>query len=163
MRAFREAAHDLNPGVSLTAVKTMPERMAVQLWPFRTMGRMFSICGVLALALATAGLASLVIHAVNRRMREFGLRASIGASPRDLTRHVLGDALRLFAPGVVAGVLLAGIAASLARFVFFGVNVLNPTTYLAVAILEGIVVVVACVAPARRASRVDPLIALRSE
>jgi predicted permease len=162
-RTLREAAYDLNPSVSLTAVKTMPERMAVQLWPFRTMGRMFSICGLLALVLATAGLASLVIHAVNRRMREFGLRASIGASPRDLTRHVLSDALRLFAPGVIAGVVLAAVAASLARVVFFGVNVLNPATYLAVAAIEGAIVVLACLAPARRASRVDPLIALRSE
>jgi hypothetical protein len=163
VRAVREGAHDLNPIVSLTSVKTMPERMAVQLWPFRTMGRMFSICGLLALVLATVGLASLVIHAVNRRMREFGLRASIGASPRDLRRHVLTDALHLFAPGVIAGVLLAAIAASLVRVVFFGVNVLNPATYLAVALLEGVIAVVACLAPARRASRIDPLMALRSE
>jgi putative ABC transport system permease protein len=163
VRALQNAAHDLDPVVSLGAAKTMTGRMAVQLWPFRTMRSVFAICGLLALLLATAGLASLVIHAVNRRLREFGVRASIGASPRDLRRHVLGDALRLFAPGVIAGVLLAAIAAQLVRVVFFGVNVLNPATYLVVAIIEGLVVTVACLAPARRAARVDPLIALRSE
>ncbi len=163
VRALQNAAHDLDPAVSLGAAKTMSDRMAVQLWPFRTMRSIFTICGVLALLLATAGLASLVIHAVNRRIREFGVRASIGASPGDLRRHVLGDALRLFAPGVIAGVLLAAISAQLVRVVFFGVNVLNPATYVVVAILEGLVVLVACLAPARRAARVDPLIALRSE
>jgi hypothetical protein len=163
VRVLRDLAHEVSPDVALIAAKTMTDRMAVQLWPFRTLSRMFTICGLLALALATAGLASVIIHAVNRRLREFGVRASIGASPRDLTRHVLGDALRLFAPGVLFGLALAALSAQLVRVVFIGVNVLNPATYLAVAGLEAVVVVLACLAPARRASRVDPLIALRSE
>ncbi len=163
VRALQDAAHDLDPAVSLESVKTMADRMAIPLWPLRTMRSVFGICGFLALLLATAGLASLVIHAVNRRLREFGVRASIGASPGDLRRHVLGDALRLFVPGVIAGVLLAAVVAQLVRAIFLGVNVLNPATYLIVAILEAVVVLVACLAPARRAARVDPLIALRSE
>ncbi len=163
IRGVMEAARAVDPDVSLTAVKTMRERMAVQLWPFNTMRRVFAICGALAMLLATVGLASVVIHSVSRRLREFGVRASIGASPRDLRGHVLRDVLRLFAPGLVAGLVLAVGAARLVQVVFIGVDVLNPVTYLAVALVECAIVLVACLGPARRASRVDPLIALRSE
>ena len=65
--------------------------MGVQLWPFRTLTWMFSICGGLALLLATVGLAGVVIHAVNRRVREFGVRLSVGATPRDLLRRETGN------------------------------------------------------------------------
>jgi ABC-type antimicrobial peptide transport system permease subunit len=160
---LREAADSVDPAVALASVKTMEERMAVPLWPFNTMRRVFSMCGVLALALATVGLASVVSHAVSRRRREFGVRLSIGAAPRQVTGLVLRDSLRLFAPGLLAGLILAMAAARLAQAVFVGVNVLNPATYALVALLEGAVIVAACLGPAVRAARVDPLVALRSE
>ena len=75
----RRAARRVDPDVSLWSLKTMRQRMAVQLWPFRTVSWLFSICGLLALFLATVGLAGVVIHAVNRRIREFGVRLSVGA------------------------------------------------------------------------------------
>jgi putative ABC transport system permease protein len=144
------------------AVKTMRERMAVQLWPFRTVSWLFSICGVLALVLATVGLAGVVIHGVNRRLKEFGVRVSMGATPRDLVVDVLKSSAAMLLPGLIAGTVLAAGVARLARVAFVGVDVLNPMTYLAVALLECVVVVAACIGPALRASRVDPLIALRS-
>ena len=73
--------------------------MAVQLWPFRTVSWLFSICGSLALILGTVGLASVIIHAVNQRRREFGVRISVGATPRDLMADVLRSASRLLVPG----------------------------------------------------------------
>ena len=144
-------------------VKTMDERMAVQLWPFRTLSWVFSICGSLALILATVGLAGVVIHAVNRRIREFGVRVSLGATPRDVVTVVLKDTARLLGPGLIVGMLLAVAAAQLIRVVFIGVNVLNPTTYLLVALAQSAIVLAACTAPALRAARVDPLLALRAE
>lgn len=163
VRVIAETAHAVDPDVALIATKTMNDRMGVQLWPFRTLTWMFSICGGLALVLATVGLAGVVIHAVNRRIREFGVRLSIGATPRDLMRDVLLGSTKMLIPGIAIGLLLAAGAARLVRFVFIGVNVLNPTTYLVVAIVEVLIVVFACVAPAVKASRVDPLVALRSE
>ncbi len=163
IRPFAEAAEALDPNVSMLAVKTMRERMAVQLWPFRTLSWLFSICGVLALLLATVGLAGVVIHAVNRRLREFGVRMSVGATPRDLVTEVLRGSANLLLPGLVVGTLLAAAVARLLQVAFIGVNVLNPITYLAVALLECAIVAVACISPALRASRVDPLVALRSE
>lgn len=159
----RDAASAADPNVAMVAVKTMEQRMAVQLWPFRTLTWMFSICGSLALILATVGLAGVVIHAVNRRVREFGVRLSVGATPRDVIRDVLLGSTRMLIPGVTIGLLLAFGAARLVRFMFVGVNLLNPATYLIVALVQILIVVVACIAPAIRASRVDPLIALRAE
>lgn len=163
IRSIAEAATAVDPNVALTALKTMDQRMAVPAWPFLTLSRMFAICGSLALILATVGLAGVVIHAVNRRIREFGVRMSIGATRRDLMTEVLRSGARLLVPGLLAGLLIAAGVAQLIRFMFLGVNVLNPLTYVAVAAVQSLTVVLACIGPAVRASRVDPLVALRSE
>ena len=104
-----------------------------------------------------------MIHAVSRRVREFGVRMSVGATPRDLLREVLGSSVRMLIPGLIVGAVLAAGAARLAQFLFVGVNVLNPATYLAVAILQAAIVLIACAGPAWRAARVNPVVALRSE
>ena len=163
VRPIIEAANRLDPNVAMMAVKTMEQRMAVQLWPFRTMSWVFSICGALAAILATIGLAGVVIHAVSRRMREFGVRVSIGATPRHLVSDVLRSSVALLVPGLIAGVILAAGAARLAQAVFVGVNVLNPLVYLGVALAQIATVILACLGPALRASRVDPLVALRAD
>ncbi len=163
VRPFTESAQSLDPNVPMLSVKTMDQRMAVQLWPFRTTTWVFSICGALALLLGTAGLASVVIHAVSRRRREFGVRVSIGATPRDIVRDVLAGSLALLLPGLAVGLALAAAATRVVQAAFIGVNVLSPGVYLAVAALEGAVVVFACLGPAWHASRVDALAALRSE
>jgi len=163
VKPFLDAAHSVDPDVAMTSVKTMPQRVDVQLWPFRTVSWLFAICGTLALILATVGLAGVVIHAVNRRLREFGVRVSVGATPRDLVSEVLRGSLSLLLPGLATGTLLAAVVARLVQVIFVGVNVLNPITYLGVALLEVTIVLAASIAPAVRAARVDPLVALRAE
>jgi macrolide transport system ATP-binding/permease protein len=163
VRSLVDLANAVDPNVSMPSVKTMEERMAVQLWPFRTLSRMFSLCGGLAVILAVVGLAGVVAHAVSRRTREFGVRVSIGATPRDLLVDVLKSSALLMLPGLVVGLALAAGAARLTQAVFLGVNVLNPLVYLGVAIAHGIIVLVACIGPALRASRLDPLVALRTD
>lgn len=163
VRVVADAARALDPMVSMVAVKTMDQRMAVPLWPFRTLSWLFSICGSLALMLGTVGLASVIIHVVNQRRREFGVRVSVGATPRDLVADVLRSAGRLLVPGLVVGVVLAAGLAKLAQVAWIDVNVLNPLSYLAVALVQCVIVALACLAPALRASRVDPLVALRAE
>jgi predicted permease len=163
IRPFVDAATAVDPNVAMQSVKSMEARMAVQLWPFRTLSVMFSICGLLAVVLAVVGLAGVVIHAVNRRTREFGVRVSIGATPRDLVMEVLRSSASLMVPGLIVGLALASAAARLAQALFVGVNVLNPLVYAGVALAHGAVVVVACIGPALRASRLDPLVALRTD
>lgn len=162
-RPLLDAANALDPNVSMQSVKTMDERMAVQLWPFRTLSRMFTICGALAVLLAIVGLSSVVIHAVSRRTREFGVRMSIGATPSDLLIEVLKGSAALMLPGLLGGLLLAAGVARLTQAVFLGVNVLDPLVYLGVALAHGVIVVVACIGPALRASRLDPVVALRTD
>jgi putative ABC transport system permease protein len=163
VRPVAEAFRAVDPNVSVFAVKTMEQRLAVPLWPLRTLSWLFSICGGLALVLGTVGLASVIIHAVNQRRREFGVRVSVGATPRDLIADVLRDAGRLLLPGLLIGGVLAAGLARLSQAIFIGVDVLNPLAYLGVILLQCTVVSLACLAPALRASRVDPLVALRAE
>jgi predicted permease len=163
VRTFVDTARDVDPNVSMLSVKTMDRRMDVQLWPFRTLSWTFSVCGAIAIILATVGLSGVVIHAVSRRMREFGVRVSIGATPRHLLADVLGGSARLLLPGLLSGLVLTAVAVRVTQSVFVGVNVLNPTIYLGVAAVQIVIVLAACVAPALRASRVDPLVALRAE
>jgi predicted permease len=162
VRTVADAARVVNPDVPVVALKTMQQRMAVQLWPFRTLSALFTICGGLALILSVVGLAGVVVHSVSRRIREFGVRLSLGATSSDLLREVLGGGFRLLAPGMAAGVVLALAVSRLAQALFVGVDVLNPLTYLGVVLIESTVVLLACAGPARRAARVDPLVALRS-
>ena len=163
VRPMRDAAQALGSDLALEHVKTMRERMAVQLWPFRTVSWLFSICGTLALVLATSGLAGVVMHAVQRRRREFGVRMAIGATPRDLAVDVLRGSAGLLLPGLVAGTLLAAVGARLMRVALIGVNPLDPVTYGAVALIECVVVIAASLGPALRAAHADPLVALRSD
>jgi macrolide transport system ATP-binding/permease protein len=163
VRPMLDAAQGVDSRVPVLVAKTMTERMSVQTWPFRTLSRVFTLCGMLALLLATAGLAASVIHAVSRRQREFGVRLSIGATPRDLAGGVLRQGMWLLIPGFTTGVLIAAAVARLAQAIFLGVNVLDPLTYVVVGLIECAVVMVACLGPALRASRVDPLVALRAE
>jgi predicted permease len=163
VRPFLASALLVDPDVAMQSVTTMPQRLAVQLWPFRTASGVFTICGLIALILATSGLAGVVIHAVSLRVREFGVRMSVGATPRDLAVEVLRGSVSLLVPGLAAGLVLAAIAARLTSHLFVDVNVLNPLTYVAVASLECAIVMAACLGPALRASHVDPLVALRAE
>ncbi len=104
----------------------------------------------------------MVIHSVSRRIREFGVRMSVGATPRDLLRDVLTSGLWMLVPGLIAGLVFAATGARLAQVVFVGVNVLNPITYLAVALLQAAIVLLACIGPALAslAGRSDPGAAL---
>jgi ABC-type antimicrobial peptide transport system permease subunit len=163
VRPITDAAQALDPNVAMHTVKTMERRLAVQLWPFRTASSIFGICGALALLLATAGLTGVVIHAVQRRVREFGVRLSVGAAPRDLMVEVLRGAVKPLVPGVVIGIAVAAAVTQLLQAAFVGVNVLNPLTFLAVAGVQVLIVLLACLGPAHRASRTDPLTALRTD
>ena len=102
-------------------------------------------------------------HSVLRRTSEIGLRMALGAAPAQVLRMVLRESLQLVAGGIALGTLGALGAARLVRTMLFGLNADDPTTYVVVSMAMVAVAAIAAFAPARRASRIDPLVALRSE
>ncbi|HQL22639.1 MAG TPA: FtsX-like permease family protein, partial [Opitutaceae bacterium] len=123
--------------------------------------------GLLAVCLAAAGLYGVTAYSVSRRQREFGIRLALGAQHRQVFIPVLTQAAWQTGIGLASGLILAVIGAQLAATflgnVLFGVSPFDPLTYVTVSLLLIVVSLVATILPARRATRVDPMIALRSE
>jgi len=117
----------------------------------------------LALLLAMVGVFGLLAYSVQQRVREFGVRMALGASVADVVGLVLGGALRWIVPGAVVGLVLAAALARSIGILLFGVQPLDVVTFVSVAVVLGITVTIATVAPAWRAARIDPAVALRSE
>lgn len=117
----------------------------------------------LALVLACIGVYGVLAHAVAQRTREIGVRMALGAKPVDVTRMVLGRGLSLSAIGLLAGGALAAALGGLLRSLLFGVALMAPGIYAGAAASLVLVAMAACIIPACRASRVDPVVALRNE
>src|SRR4029077_1019453 len=124
---------------------------------------MLGIAGTMALLLGAVGLYGVIAYSDSQRTREIGLRIALGAQPNDVMRLILGEGMLLSLIGLAIG--LAGSLA-LTRFLsslLFGVTATDPLTFAGVAVLVYVVVLAACYIPARRATRVDPIVALRYE
>jgi predicted permease len=159
----RGAIRELDPQLPVFDVKTMAERVSASLTPRRL--AMYVLLGfaALSLALSVLGIYGVISYSTAQRTQEIGIRMALGANPRDVTRMVLRDAMILAVVGVVAGaVLFLGVGRVLAS-VLYGIGPRDPVTIgLGIIVLAG-VALVASYLPARRAARVDPLVALRGE
>jgi predicted permease len=160
---IREQVWGIDPGIPPATAKTMEQRMEIPLWPVRTAAGLFLICGTLALILAAVGLFGTTYLIVGQRTREFGIRAALGATPKRVMRHVLGEGLRLTIPGIVLGLAGAAVAGRAAASLFLRFDLTEPTTYIAAALLQTGVALTACLLPAHRATKADPMLALRAE
>jgi ABC-type antimicrobial peptide transport system permease subunit len=127
----------------------------------RLIGTLIGACGAIALALAVIGVYGVMIDAVRRRRREFGLRAALGASPADLLRLLLGSSLAPAAAGVAAGIAGAWLLSRIVQSFIFGLPAIDLALVAAIVVLMAVVVTAAMIAPARQALRVSPLVALR--
>jgi putative ABC transport system permease protein len=117
----------------------------------------------LALMLAMVGVFGILAGSVQQRVREIGVRMALGAGRGDVLRLVVGSAARLMGAGVAIGLVLAALLGRLVASVLFGVTPLDPATFAAVVLLLGATGLIAIAAPAWRASRVDPAIAMRTD
>ncbi len=144
-----------------------PRTMAEQIIPAtigqRMGSRMLALFGVIALVLATIGLYGVMAYTVSQRTREIGVRVALGADAGSVSRMVLAQGLRLTAMGLALGAVLALVAGRLLRSQLFGLSPADPATFGVLALFLGGVAAAASLIPARRAARVDPLVALRSE
>jgi macrolide transport system ATP-binding/permease protein len=162
-QALNAEVRALDPTLPVFDVKTMAEHMGVSLFPARVAATLLGAFGLLALLLAGIGVYGVVSYAAAQRTREIGVRMALGAQARDVLRLVAGRGMLLVTVGVLLG--LAG-ALALTRFMeglLYGVSATDPLTFaLVVALLLG-VALLACLVPARRATKVDPTVALRYE
>ena len=159
----RAAVRELDPQLPVFDVKTMSERVSASLTPRRL--AMYVLLGfaALSLALSVLGIYGVISYSTAQRTQEIGIRMALGANPRDVTRMVLRDAMILAVTGVVAGaVLFLGVGRVLAS-VLYGIGPRDPLTIALGIVVLAVVALVASYLPARRAARVDPLVALRGE
>jgi predicted permease len=161
--AVQDQVRALDPTLPPGSATTMETRMAMPLWPARTAAGFLGICGSLALTLATVGLFGLTYLTVSQRTREFGIRAALGASPRRVAALVLREGAHLVLPGVVVGLAGAALATRFVSSAMFGVSPADPSTYVVSASIQATVATLACLLPAIRATRADPMLALRVE
>jgi predicted permease len=161
--AIRRVIQSLDPNVPIGEDMPMSEQVNLEYMPVLLAQRVMSFCGLLALCLSVMGLYSILAFAVRARTREIGIRMALGARREDVLRLVVGQGTKLAFIGVATGAIAALISTHLLASLLFGVNTSDPITYICVTALLLLIAPAACYFPARRAMRVDPVQALRTE
>jgi len=162
-RAARAEVLRFDPGAKVYQSTTLQKTLDTALSVDRLIATASSALSASVVLLTAAGLFGVLLYAVNRRTREFGLRMALGARPRQIERQILAESLRLAAVGVPIGLAGLGVAARYTRSMLLGVTPLDPLSYGLSAAAVVALAVAAGWLPARRAARVDPMEALRSE
>jgi macrolide transport system ATP-binding/permease protein len=163
LAAIRAAMRELDPDLPVTETVTMQTHLEEAVFAQRIGATLLSIFGVLALTLAAVGLYSVMSYAVTQRTHEMGIRLALGASPGELRRMVVRSGMRVAALGLAIGAAGAAAVSQLLTSLLNGVSPTDPATFGAVVVLLAAIAFVAAAIPARRASAVDPLVALRYE
>lgn len=160
---LRAAVRAIDPAVAVFESKTMGEHLDVMLYPYRLAAQVGAVLGVFGLLLAAVGLYGVVAFGVARRTREFGIRMALGARSMDVMRLVMGESARVIAFGTAVGLALALGVGRLVASVLFGIGSSDPVTFIGVPALLATVAGFAAWLPTRRATRVNPAVALREE
>ncbi|MGI8497133.1 MAG: ABC transporter permease [Gemmatimonadaceae bacterium] len=161
--AIRAAVHEADPALPIFSVATMSDVLTRSVASERLYGVLLGVFAAAALILSVAGLYGVLAYLVAQRTRELGIRLALGGSPASVRRLVLAQGGAMAGAGVAVGLAGAVAVARLLRHVLYGVAVQDPLPYLAVATLLSAVALIACWGPARRATRIDPALALRSD
>jgi putative ABC transport system permease protein len=160
---LRRAVKEVNPGIAVASVETMDETIADSIGSSRFVATLVGAFGVLALILAAVGIYGVMSYAVAQRTQEIGVRLALGATEPQVFALVIGESLKLAAIGVLLGLVGAAVAGRAMRGLLYGVGTADAGTFAATAaVLVGVTFAAAFV-PARRAMRVDPMAALRTD
>jgi putative ABC transport system permease protein len=162
-QGVRDAVAALDNDIPLYWVLSLDGAIAQSLWFVRVFGFMFMIFGLVALFLASVGLYAVMAFSVSRRTREVGIRMALGAQARDVVRLILGQGALQLGVGMTIGIAFAFGISQLLKIILFQVQPRDPAIFGGVVAVLVVVGFVACLVPAKRATMVDPLVALRSD
>jgi macrolide transport system ATP-binding/permease protein len=163
VNGIRQAVKELDPRMPLYNVRTIEQHLTWAFWAQDMAASLSTAFGLLALMLAATGLYGVIAYTVAQRTHEIGIRVALGAQGSDVLRLVLGQGMWLAGVGVAAGLAAAFASARLVASLLYGVSPADPATYILVALVLAGVALLACLVPARRAAKVDPMVALRYE
>ena len=161
--AIRKEVQNVDRSVPVSAIKTMDEHMTYALWAPNMAASLSLAFGVVAILLSAVGLYSVMAYVVSQRTREVGIRMALGANRADVLKMIAAQGMRLAVTGVVIGLLLSLAMARALSSLLIGVSGYDVTTFVVVSALLVLVALIACYLPARRATKIDPLVALRYE
>jgi ABC-type antimicrobial peptide transport system permease subunit len=158
----RDAAQSLDPDISIDVTR-LEDNLEIWRAPSRVVVALSGCLGALALLLASIGVYAMVSYSVGRSVREIGIRLALGANGRNVMNHVLWQAMRPVLVGVLIGVALCAAVSGVLSGMMFGLGVHDPIAFLSVPFFLLLVALIASYLPARRAMRVDPMVALRCD
>jgi putative ABC transport system permease protein len=161
--AVRQKLAELDPDLPIAGIKSMDEIVSTSVAQPRLLTALVGAFAAFALLLAAVGIYGVMAYSVSQRIHEVGIRVALGASPRDIFRLIVGQGMGLVLAGVALGFILSLVLTRLLSTLLFGTSATDPATFASVAGLLIFVALLASYIPARRATRVDPLVALRYE
>jgi len=159
----RAMVRSLDASLPVFNIRTLESQMGVALLPVRMAASLLGAMGTLALVLAAVGIYGVISFAVSQRTRELGVRMALGAQRRDILRLILRQGMTLTLLGCALGLAAAVGVTRFLTFLLYGISPLDPVTFIGIPLLLAGVALLACWVPARRAARVDPMVALRYE
>jgi predicted permease len=161
--AVREAIRASDANIPIAFARTMEEVRRFTFWQYQLFGSVFSSIGFIGLLLAAVGVYGVLSYTVSQRRQEIGVMVALGASRRNVLELIVGQGLKLAGAGVLLGLVGAAAAGKAAQSLLFNVSPFDPISFVTVSAFLMLVALVASVVPARRATKVDPIIALRAD
>jgi putative ABC transport system permease protein len=157
------ALRDIDGELPVFSIRPLGDYVTASIGPQRFYATLVTVFAIVALALAAIGLYGVIAYAVSQRAHELGVRLALGATGRRLAAMVIGEGLSLTLGGLVVGIVVAAAVSRVIGSLLFGVSALDPITIGAVLMVLLVVAALASYVPARRAARVDPLVAMRGD